>query len=99
MDRLKRELDQLQLPTTGTKNELERLLREKLQQQGIDIESYEFEDEERELQRNLQAHAAPNDVDINSLLAAMMEKMQVARGTGSFYSRKPKTSSSSFVKN
>ena len=48
--RFKRELGKLQLPTTGTKNELQRRLREQLQLQGIDIESNEFEDaEEREL--------------------------------------------------
>ena len=50
VDRLKRELGKLELPTAGTKNELQRRLREQLQLQGIDIESYEFEDEEeREL--------------------------------------------------
>ena len=43
--------------------------------QIIDIDSYEFEDEE---ERILQAPATSSDVDINSLLVAMMEKMQVA---------------------
>ena len=75
VDRLKRELGKLELPTTGTKNELQRRLREQLQLQGIDIESYEFEDEE---ERELQAPASSSGVDINSLLASMMEKMQVA---------------------
>ena len=37
VDRIRRELDKL---------ELQRWLREQLQLQGIDIESYEFEDEE-----------------------------------------------------
>ena len=31
VDRLKRELSKLELPTTGTKNELQRRLREQLQ--------------------------------------------------------------------
>ena len=39
-------MGKLELPTTGTKNELQKRLREQLQLQGIDIESYEFEDEE-----------------------------------------------------
>ena len=39
VDRLKRELGKLELPTAGTKNELQRRLREQLQLQGIDIES------------------------------------------------------------
>ena len=51
VDRLKRELSKLELPTTGTKKELQRRLREQLQLQGINIESYEFkEEEEREIQ-------------------------------------------------
>ena len=74
VDRLKRELGKLELPTTGTKNELQRRLREQLQLQGIDIETYEFEDEE---EREIQAPAVPSSVDINSLLAAMMEKMEL----------------------
>ena len=50
VDRLKRELGKLELPTAGTMNELQRRLREHLQLQGIDIDSHEFEDEdEREL--------------------------------------------------
>ena len=69
MDRFKRELGKPELATTGTNNELQRRLREQLQLQGIDIESYEFE---------LQAPASSSGVDINSLLASMMEKMQVA---------------------
>ena len=75
MGLLKRELDKLELPTTGTKNELQRRLREQLQIEDIDIESYEFEDEE---ERKLQVSATASGVDISSLLAAMMEKMQVA---------------------
>ena len=39
----------------------------------IDIEFYVFEDEE---EQELQAPATPSGVDTNSLLAAMMEKMQ-----------------------
>ena len=46
VDRLKRELCKLDLPTTGTKNELQRRLREQVQLQDIDIETYELEDEE-----------------------------------------------------
>ena len=75
VDRLKRELGELELPTTGTKNELQRRLREQLQLQGIDIETYEFGDEE---QREIQDSTAPSSIDINSLLAAMMDKMEVA---------------------
>ena len=74
MDRLKRELGKLELPTAGTKNELQRRLREHLQLQGIDIDSHEFEDED---ERELQVPTTPTGVDINSLLAAMMEKMQI----------------------
>ena len=44
------------------------------EQQGIDIESHEFEDEE---ELGIQAPATPGSFDINSLLAAMMEKLQV----------------------
>ena len=71
VDRHKRELGKLKLPTTGTQNELQKRLREQLQLQGIDIELYEFEE------REIQAPAAASSVDINSLLAAMMEKMEV----------------------
>ena len=46
-----------------------------MQLQGIDIESYEFEYEE---EREIQAPATPSDDDINSLLTAMMETIQVA---------------------
>ena len=74
VDRLKREFRKLELPTTGTKNELQRRLREQLQLHGIDIETYEFEDEE---EQDIQAPVVPSSVDINSLLAAMMEKMEV----------------------
>ena len=50
VDRLKRELGKLELPTTGTKNELQRRLREQLQLQSINIETYEIEDKkEREI--------------------------------------------------
>ena len=73
-DRLERELGKLALPTTGTKNELQRRLREQLQLQGIDIDSYDFEDEE---EREVQVLASSSGFDINSLLAAMMEEMQV----------------------
>ena len=66
MDRLKRKLDKLDLPTTGTKNELQRRLREELQPQGIDIDSYEFEDEE---EREIRCR--------HKFVAAMMEKMQI----------------------
>ena len=76
MDRLKQELGKLELPTTGTKNELQRRLREQLQLQGIDIETYEFKDEE---EREIQAPAASNSVDFNSLIVAMMEKMEVTK--------------------
>ena len=62
MDRLKGELGKLELPTLGTTNELQRRLRE---------QSYEFEDEE---EREMQFPASSSGVDINSLLAAMMEK-------------------------
>ena len=55
VDRLKRELGKLEVPTTGTMNELQRQLREQLQLQGIDIDSYEFDDEENERYRPLQA--------------------------------------------
>ena len=73
--RLKRELGMLELLTTGTKKVLQRHLREQLQLQGIDIKSYDFEDEK---EREIHAPAAPSSVDIKSLLAAMMEKMDVA---------------------
>ena len=46
VDRLQRVLGKLELPTTSTKNALQRRLREQLQLQGIDIESYEFEHKE-----------------------------------------------------
>ena len=57
VDRLKWELCKLELSTTGTKNELQRRLREKLQLHGIDIESYELEEEEK---REIQASVTPN---------------------------------------
>ena len=58
VNRLKRKLSKLELPTTDTKNE-------QLQLQGIDLESYEFEEEE---ERELQTPASSSGVDINSLL-------------------------------
>ena len=73
VDRLKRELDKLELATT--RNELQRRLRKQLQLHGIDIELYQLKDEK---EREIQAPATSSGVDINSLLAAMMEKMQVA---------------------
>ena len=76
MDWLKRKLSKLELPTAGIKSEMQSRLREQMQLQGIDIESYELEDEE---QQELQVPATPRGVDMNSLLAAMMEKMQVLR--------------------
>ena len=42
LDQLKRGLGKLELPTTGTKNELRRRLREQLQLQCIDIKPYEL---------------------------------------------------------
>ena len=46
MERFKRELGKLQLPTTGTKNELQRRLRKQLHKlQGIEIDFHEFENE------------------------------------------------------
>ena len=71
VDRLKRELGKPELPTTGTKNELQRGLREQIQLQGNDIEPYEFEDEE---ERDIQDPASPSSVNTNSMLAAMVEK-------------------------
>ena len=71
MDRLKRELGKIELKTTGTKNELQRRLKEQLQPKGINIETYEFEDEE---EQEIQAPATPSSIAINSLLAAMMGK-------------------------
>ena len=51
VDRLKRELGKLELATTSTKNEVQRRVRKQLQLQSINIESYEFKDEEeREIQ-------------------------------------------------
>ena len=71
VDRLKWEMGKLELPRTGTKKELQIRLREQLHLQSIDIKSYEFEDE---YEREIQAPASSSGVDINSLLAAMMEK-------------------------
>ena len=59
VDRLKWELGKLELPTTGTKNELQRRLREQLQLQSIN----ELEDEE---EREIQTPATSNSGDINS---------------------------------
>ena len=67
-------MGKLELPRTGTKNKLQRRLREHQKLQSIGIESYGFEDEE---ERELQALATPSDTVISSMLAAMMEKMQV----------------------
>ena len=72
VDWLKRELSQLELPTTGTKNELQRRLREQLQLQGIDIEFYEFEE------RALQASASQN-VLAKDVSRAESQKMQEAK--------------------
>ena len=78
VDRLKRELGKLELPPTGTKKELQRRLRDQLQLQGIDIECYELWKNEDVEERELQVHATNGGVDVNSLLSATMEKMQVA---------------------
>ena len=82
MDRLKRELYKLELPATGTKNELQKCLREQLQLQGIDIESYDFEDEE---EREVHVPACSSGVDVNSLLAENEsgEPDVICRGTRS----------------
>ena len=45
VERLKQELNELALSTKGTKNELHTRLRAELRNQGIDTDSYEFEDE------------------------------------------------------
>ena len=51
MEWLKQELKRIALPTMGTKNKLQRRLREELRTRGID--------------------------DVNTLLAAMLERMEV----------------------
>ena len=48
VERLQQELSKLALPTRGTKNELQRRLREELWNCGIGIDTYD--EEERELQ-------------------------------------------------
>ena len=48
VDRLKWQLGKQELPTTGTKNDLQRQLREQLEIQGTNIESYEFEDKKEQ---------------------------------------------------
>ena len=58
VDRLKRELGKLELPTTGTKNELQRRLRKQLQLHRIPRVLFP---------------ATSSGVDINSLLVTMME--------------------------
>ena len=70
LDWLKRKLGKLKLPTTGIKKKLQRQLMEQQELQGIDIDSYDFEDDEERL---LQALATASGIDINSLLAVMME--------------------------
>ena len=57
------------------KNELQGQLREQLPLQSREIESSEFECGD---EREIKALATPSGVNINSLLAAMMDKMQVA---------------------
>ena len=74
VERLKQEVGKLALSTTGMKNELQRRLRKELRHRGIDINTYEFEDEE---ERELQAPATTSSTDINSVLDAMREKIQV----------------------
>ena len=46
MERIKQELSRLGLPTICTKNELQRRLREELRNRGIDVDTYDFENEE-----------------------------------------------------
>ena len=69
--RLKQELSRLALSTMGTKNELQRRLRETLRKRSIDADTYDFEDE---WERELQVPVTPGGIDI-SLLAALMEQM------------------------
>ena len=62
------------MPTTSTKNELQRRLRVELQYQGIDIDTYRLEDD---AERELYAPATPRSIYITSMLPATMEKMQI----------------------
>ena len=73
-ERLKQELSKLALPTMGKKSELQRRIREELWNCNIDVDTYDFEDEE---EREPQSSATSSGIEINSLLADMMEKMQV----------------------
>ena len=68
VDRLKRELSKLELPIGGSKSELQKRLTEDLQQRGINIDNYEFDDEE---EPEVCISGAVS-IDINSLL----EKLQ-----------------------
>ena len=43
VDQLKKELSKLELPTSGTKTELQKRLMEEFQRRGLDIETYDFE--------------------------------------------------------
>ena len=67
-------MSKLALQIMGTKNELQRRLREELRNRGIDVNTSDFKDEE---ERELQAPSTPSGIDISSVLAALMEKMIV----------------------
>ena len=63
-EQLKQELSKLALPSMVTMNELQRRLREELRNRGVDIDIYEFENEE---ERELQAPATPRGNDLISI--------------------------------
>ena len=73
--RLKQELSKLALLTIGTKTELQKRLREELRNRGIEVDTYYFEDEE---ERELLTPVYSSGIDISSVLAATMEKMEIA---------------------
>ena len=77
MEWLKREMGKLELPATGMKNELQRRFRQKLHLlQGINNISYDFDDDEK---RHLQVPANPSGIDINLLLAVMMDIQEASQ--------------------
>ena len=76
MERQKLVLSRLALPTMGTRNEFHRLLSEELLNRGIDVDTYDFKDEEK---HELQTTSISKGIDMSSVL-----------GTRSFQSRNSK---------
>ena len=66
-------LSKLQLPTSGTKTELQKRLMDEFQRRGLDIETYEFEYKD---QVEVCSSVAPGNMDFSAMFATLIEKLE-----------------------